>query len=509
MRRHRIQRLLATVLLAAILAGSMPTATAAATGFRDVPTAHWAASSIRRAVDLGIFKGETATTFGVGHSITRGAFVVALGRFFGWDTTVKAGSRGVYSDVKDPAAWYYGAVNAAFANGTLTLQSDTFRPGDPITREELAVMLVRALGYGTIAGLPTGLGMPFKDVRTNAGYISMAYHLGLFGGTGKTTFSPDATAPREQAAVILVRLYDKLHQPAPQRVGILPAGTETPDLTGYGAVAAAGGRMVYSGGALLNNMPEPAAVTALQGAAKSAGIPALLHISASSLALRGTAGELSKLLSDAVASGGWDGLFLDMPKLKYDSRQAMTALVKALDGALGSRMLYVAAEAPAFQGASYDGYDYAALGAAADRLVLRVAPYSFTAANGFPTNPQEPLEGVYVALARLRGAVPGEKLSVMLTTTANGWTDGRRTGILTAAEVSALLGQKGTEVHYADRYACAYLTRAAAGRETVVWYLDRAGAAERARMLAFFGVSQVCLSDVRSVSADVLAGLGK
>ena len=97
--------------------------------------------------------------------MTRGAFVVALCRLFGWEmVTPEAGS---YTDNQDKSAWYYSAVETAYANGAITRQTDTFRPREPITREELAVMLVRAMGYGTIAGLAQDLPMPFRDVTTN------------------------------------------------------------------------------------------------------------------------------------------------------------------------------------------------------------------------------------------------------------------------------------------------------------------------------------------------------
>ena len=146
------------------------------TGFSDVPATHWAADSIRRAVDLGLFQGQTATRFGLGAPMTRGAFVTALCRLFGWEmVTPETGS---YADNQDKTAWYYSAVETAYANGAITHQTDTFRPRDPITREELAVMLVRAMGYGTIAGLAQDLPIPFQDVTTNTGYVAMAYETG-------------------------------------------------------------------------------------------------------------------------------------------------------------------------------------------------------------------------------------------------------------------------------------------------------------------------------------------
>ena len=48
----------------------------------------------------------------------------------------------------------------------------------------------------------------------------MAHELGLVNGTAATTFSPDQTATREQAAVMLIRLYDSYHAAAPEKTGI-------------------------------------------------------------------------------------------------------------------------------------------------------------------------------------------------------------------------------------------------------------------------------------------------
>ena len=92
-------------------------------------------------------------------------------------------------------------------------------------------MLVRAMGYGTIAGLAQDLPMPFQDVTTNAGYIAMAYELGLVNGTSAAAFSPDRTATREQAAAMLMRLYDGYHTAAPERIGIARSAEGLTDLT--------------------------------------------------------------------------------------------------------------------------------------------------------------------------------------------------------------------------------------------------------------------------------------
>ena len=90
---------------------------------------------------------------------------------------------------------------------------EPFRPSDPITRGEMAEMLVRALGLkgaATLAGKYASL--PFTDVTEGKGYISVAYDIGMTKGTSATTFGPDQTATRAQAAAMLVRIYEKLRQ---------------------------------------------------------------------------------------------------------------------------------------------------------------------------------------------------------------------------------------------------------------------------------------------------------
>ena len=56
------------------------------------------------------------------------------------------------------------------------------------------------------------------------------------------------TATREQTAVILMRLYDKLHAAAPGKIGIVASAEEAADLTGFDAVALTAGQLVYQSG---------------------------------------------------------------------------------------------------------------------------------------------------------------------------------------------------------------------------------------------------------------------
>lgn len=503
MMKRSLRRMLCCLVLCASLLSWAAAPAAAVSGFSDVPDSHWAADSIRRCAQLGFLQGETATRFGVGHQMTRAAFTVALSRFFGWKAP--AGAQSVYDDVPT-GAWYASAVAAAYTAGALTLQSSEFRPGDPITREEAAVMLVRALGYGTIAGLAQDLDMPFRDVTSNAGYIAVAHELGLVSGTSATAFSPERTVTREQAAVMLMRLYDGLHAASPGRVGIADSADELTDLAGYEAVAVAAGRLIYQNGTaqLVWTLDEEVR-EAVAGAAEAAGAQVLLYVSATENILRSTASETAAQLAQAVESQGWDGVFLDVAQAATSAnRKAMTAVAAAVSQAMGDRLFYLMAEAPAWSGTAYDGYDYAALAEAADRLVLRVADHDEKLGT-FRAAPLDPLEEVYYALASLRDQA--EKVSLLITTTAGVWTAGSRDADISGAQAARLQKQSGLESYFSSRYACDYLTGTVDKKDTVVWYLGAEAVAERVRMAAFFGVDQVCLSSLNGLWPGVEAGL--
>ena len=500
--KKQLNRLLSCLALCAMLASGL-TAPAAAAGFADVPADHWAAEDIQRCVELGFFQGESAACFGLGHEMTRAAFAVVLCRFFGWETAKP--TRSIYTDVPT-TAWYAGAVQAAYAHGAITEQRAEFRPNAPITREELAVTLVRTLGYSTIAGLAQDLPSSFQDVTTNAGYIAMACDLGLMGGVSSTSFSPSSAAPRELVAVTLMRLYDKLHRAAPGKVGILSPDGELPDLTGWEAVAISGAHLMVAGGAQVTQRfgtAEDAAVrnAMARDAAHAAGSKALLHVEGGPSALNGTAAETAACLASAVEEGGYDGVLLDIPALKVAKRTTLVKLVQALKSSLNGKLLYLVAEAPSWQGTQYNGYDYAALGKTADKLILRIASYQ---ENGrqYPAAPVEPLEELYYALTTLQGKVDASKLSILVSTGASVWVDGWKNAVSTAEELAELTALEKAERHYSARYACAYLSGfTKKNKALIVWYLDEQSIEERERFAKLFDVDQLVVDDLRQLSA--------
>lgn len=491
----RLRKALCCLLLCALLAGASALPAAA---LSDVPGDFWAREDIERCVALKYFYPESGGGFGVGKEISRAEFVVVLCRVLGWKPTSPA--RAVYGDVPE-TAWYAGAVEAAYHQGAIIGQDGAFRPGEPVTRSEAASMLVRALGYGSIAGLVQDMSLPFQDVRANNGYIVMAYGLGLMDGSGVSDFSPDGHVTREQAASMVMRLHDKLRGSDLSRAGVAFSAENLPDLKGYEAVGVAAAKLAYNGAPQVVPVMDAEEAQAIRAAVFAAGAKPLLYVSGSAYHIREDGAEqLAEALIRAVEAEGYGGLFLDVAGLADETqRDALTAAARLLREKLGQRLLYVAAEAPAWRGA-ISGYDYAGLGEAADRLVLRFEQKAESAA-GQAVIPLEPLEQIYYALNRLRGVVDAGKLTLLLTSTGTA-RRGRDLVSLTGEELAARLAEGGG--HYSGRYACAYLEGEG---EDGVWYLNGQAVGERARLARLFGGGCLCLSDLNNALPEVLEGM--
>ena len=191
-------------LLLAVL--TMATAVSAAnkSGYSDVPDKHWAASSIAQCKQYDLLQGVGNGKFGLGQKMTRAAYAAALCRLMGWKTV--APEKGSFTDNQDAKKWYYSAIETANAHGVFSGHSTACRPNDAITREEMAAMTVRALGYSTLSGTVQDE-CPFTDVTTNPGYITLAWRMGLVTGMTTKTFAPKSDTTREQAAAVLLRAY--------------------------------------------------------------------------------------------------------------------------------------------------------------------------------------------------------------------------------------------------------------------------------------------------------------
>ncbi|MNI68789.1 Endoglucanase precursor [compost metagenome] len=108
-------------------------------------------------------------------------------------------------------------IGAAAKAGIITGNTDgTFRPNDNITREQLAIMIIRAMEYTnnpiTLNGTVDSALSAFKDKskiqNASAEFVAKAVQKGIILGMTTTQFQPQGNATRAQAAVMLQRMLN-------------------------------------------------------------------------------------------------------------------------------------------------------------------------------------------------------------------------------------------------------------------------------------------------------------
>jgi len=163
---------------------------------------HWAEQQINKWSGSGLTGGYADGTFKPDREVSRAEFVALTNRAFDIGRVEAAAG---FGDVKTNA-WYYDDVAAAKANGYIGGYTDgSFKPNSPITRQEVAGILVRLLD---IAPAADGLGA-FTDAARIAdwsrGNIGAVVQAGLMRGMPDNTFKPLKSITRAEAVVSLDR----------------------------------------------------------------------------------------------------------------------------------------------------------------------------------------------------------------------------------------------------------------------------------------------------------------
>ena len=217
--RHRIGRTFLCILLVLSMAtGAMA---ASAKSMTDI-SGHWAKSEITYCVNQGIFNGTSATKFSPNTGMTRGMFVTVLGRMAGVKETSyqKWYSGKLYSDVSTTdyfAPYVVWATRWGIVNG---VGGRKFAPNQPITREQMAAIIVRyteAYNYKIKTFGKAGVSA-YSDAASISGYAQTPVETlrkagllkGIDNGTTSKKFGPTKTVTRAQCAVVLSRLHQSM-----------------------------------------------------------------------------------------------------------------------------------------------------------------------------------------------------------------------------------------------------------------------------------------------------------
>ena len=177
--------------------------------FTDVPANHWAQAAIQYVYDNGLMTGVSDTAFAPEATTIRAMIASMLARLENVTSAADAGFSDVTAD-----DWYATAVNWAAANGIVSgISDDTFAPNDPITREQLAAML---MNYAQWKGQDTSARADlshYSDAENTSSWandvLSWAVAEGLLTGVTDDTIAPQVHATRAQVAAILQRFLSE------------------------------------------------------------------------------------------------------------------------------------------------------------------------------------------------------------------------------------------------------------------------------------------------------------
>lgn len=179
--------------------------------FDDLGTVLWARDAIETLAGAGIIKGVSPNQYNPMGVMKKAEFTALIVRAFGFDTSPV----GTLDDVK-PNKWYYTEVMIAENFGLIKAdKSNRYYPEKPITREEVAVLLVNALRE-------SGNQFPVHDNSVLDKYsdrnmvspsalasVAALVGEGILEGTSSYSISPKNTLTRAQAAVFIYRALNK------------------------------------------------------------------------------------------------------------------------------------------------------------------------------------------------------------------------------------------------------------------------------------------------------------
>ncbi len=178
--------------------------------FKDIKPDHWASEAISKMVDKKIISGYPDMTFKPNSTITRAEFAKMM--VLALNLTVKETETPTFKDVYSNN-WVYPYVESAkyYLTGFRTPSGDYFRPNRKAAREDMAVALVKALGY-TSQNPDMSILEKYSDSSSISPnlrkYVAIAIEQKVMQGysqgkSGKMLFKPQVPLTRAESAVLL------------------------------------------------------------------------------------------------------------------------------------------------------------------------------------------------------------------------------------------------------------------------------------------------------------------
>ena len=491
----------------------------------------------------------------MGRSISRYEFVTFLVRLMKWELINQPNP--TFSDATDMKAWYYAPLETAVSKGILIavgsefdknpdVSKRAFGGNKAITRQEMAIMIVRALGYGQIAS-KLDLEPTFHDVDRFKGYINVAKDLGIINGTSADTFSPKATAKKEEAAAMMIRMARKLDANIEELHGFYAIRSfgQIQLVQDLHSVSVGWSRLGQSGekGYYLdtskdndNDFSIPSGYEKVLTEAKSRKVKTQLMVYASDTVKIGEAGNLTSFLNnpaeqekvigqivDTLSQSklNLDGVTIDFEEMKGEEKKIQfVAFLEKMKAALNGKRLLVAVHPQRKEGIAYfDAYDFRKIGQIADKVILMAHDYyakTLTmeeAEKGYTLTPLAPLDKIYHALRFMKdpntGVEDHSKIMLQISFGSVQWQkqDGKvihQTAYQPAYDkIIEALAKQNVDISFQEQYSsprAAYFS--VGGVENILWYEDSRSIIAKIQLAKMFDIKNISIWRLGNIPND-------
>ena len=166
----------------------------------------WAVEGVKKAVQAGLFEGDDAGRINPHDNLSRAELATVLLRLVGADETY---SDAKFSDIS-PDDWFYKAICTVCELGLMNgIGGGVFAPGESVTREQAAVVIARVLNLDSAESADYADSEEISDWAIDA--INALTKSGIMEGSDGR-FNPGDILTREMCAVIMVRALEFIAQ---------------------------------------------------------------------------------------------------------------------------------------------------------------------------------------------------------------------------------------------------------------------------------------------------------
>lgn len=208
-----MKRLFSLILCTVMIFGTLAVGTAATDSqrlpFTDLKSSKWYYNAVKTVYEAGIMEGKSQTVFAPEEPMTRAQIVTVFYRLADrWETGL--GKKLNFNDTS-ASAWYADYLGWAVEEEIVSgYPEGDFRPNAPISRQELAKLVVVFLNYiiadvnaeSTIDAFTDAKNFP----KWSREYIEELRATGLLTGDEAGRFNPEKSATRAELASLLARM---------------------------------------------------------------------------------------------------------------------------------------------------------------------------------------------------------------------------------------------------------------------------------------------------------------